>query len=53
MRMCYWLGVKVMLVSRAHNNPIDLLQRRIGMIANLEWIMKLISMLFLSLRMHK
>jgi hypothetical protein len=25
------LGVKVMLVSRAHNNPIDLLQRRIGM----------------------
>jgi hypothetical protein len=52
-RMWYWLGVKVMLVSRAHNNPIDLLQRRIGMTSNLEWIMKLISMPFLSLRMHK
>jgi hypothetical protein len=52
-RMWYWLGVKVMLVSRVHNNPIDLLQRRIGMTSNLEWIMKLISMPFLSLRMHK
>lgn len=47
------LRVKVMLVSRAHNIPIDLLQRRIGMTSNLESIMKLISMPFLLLRMHK
>jgi len=42
-----------MFVSKAHNIPFNLLQKRIGMTSNLESIMKLISMPFLSLRMHK
>jgi len=43
----------IIVVSGGYNHHIDLLQRRTGMISNLEWITKLISMLFPLLRMLK
>jgi len=43
----------IIVVSGGYNHHVDLLQRRIGMISNSEWITKLISMLFPLLRMPK
>jgi hypothetical protein len=43
----------IIVISYGYSLYIDLLQRRIGMISSLEWITKLISMLFPLLRMPK